>query len=173
MEKHERLDQLLAFWESRREGGRLPRRSAFLAEEFRPWMGHIGIIEVTPGQPRFLVRLAGVAIVDYDGADFTGKHLDEVVPPHARAAILGPFEVCLREKAPQYDVISQPFKNATVRRLHRLLCPCSEDGGTVDRIILGIYADLADRLDQGSIYDDMHGVDDAPALPYRRETDWS
>jgi len=164
-EMHEKLAQLLAFWESRRPSAGLPPRSAFLAEEFRPWMGHIGIVEVKAGRPRFLVRLVGVAIVDYDGADFTGKYLDEVVPLHARSVILGPLEACLREQAPQYDVISQPFKRATVRRLHRLLCPCSEDGETVDRIIIGIYADLAGRLEKDSIYEEMHPDDEAPVLP--------
>lgn len=169
-EMHEKLAQLLAFWESRRPSAGLPPRSAFLAEEFRPWMGHIGIVEVEAERPRFRVRLAGVAIVEYDGADFTGKYLDEVVPAHARRTILGPFEVCLREKAPQYDIISQPFQGATVRRLHRLLCPCAEDGERVDRILVGVYADIDNRLQQGSIYDHMRDDADLPALPFRRET---
>lgn len=165
--QHERLARLHAFWAERGREGRLPARSAFLAEEFRPWMGHIMMTDVTPAR-RFRVRLCGLAIVEYVGMDLTGRFLDEVGAIAAQETILAPYHACVRDRAPKSDTIEAPYEGATVSRLHRLLLPCSEDGETVDRIVTGVYADVQNRANKGCVYDDIYGVSDAYASLRRR-----
>lgn len=134
---HAKLASLLRFYEARRDGVRLPARRAFLPEEMREWMGHLGIAVVERDPVRFKVLLSGTRLVQYEGSDFTGRYLDEAVPPHARDAILAPFFEALQTRQPVYDTFTPPDQPS--RTMHRLVLPCADDGRTVDRFIVGMY----------------------------------
>lgn len=88
---HRDLAALYAFWGSKRGQRAYPARRDFLPEEFRDWMGHIGIVEAEYDPQRFKVRLSGTFIVDYEGRDYTGKYLDDVVPPHDLDDVVAPY----------------------------------------------------------------------------------
>jgi hypothetical protein len=154
--EHPSLQSLYKLWDARRGIRRFPTRRDFLPEaDLHPWMGHLGIVEVEYCPQRFRVRLAGTEVAQYDGADFTGHYLDEIVPPNGRAEILSPYHACLRDQAPQYSSFVPPLPGATYRKLHRLLLPCSSNGSEIDQIIVGIYAENWDRLRHRSIYEPM------------------
>ena len=74
-----------------------------------------------------------------DGVDFTGKYLEEIVPPHAVDVIITPYLRCLDCRDATYDQFSPPGRDHVA--FHRLLLPCANDGETIDKIIVGIYAD--------------------------------
>lgn len=123
-------------------------------------MGHIAILDVVGAPPRFRIRLAGTSIVEYDHADFTGRYLDEAVPAHAQKAIIGPYQACVSQQAPLYDIILSPFRSGIPYTLCRLMLPCASDGWTIDIIISGIYCDPWDRLANQSIYDTLKRRDE-------------
>lgn len=153
---HPLLERLLRLWNLRRADRRLPRRGDFLPEaDLWPWMGHLAIVAVERHPLRFRVRLAGTELAAYAGADFTGRHLDEMISPHLQDEVLSPYHACLREQLPQYTTFVPQLPEPTYRRLHRLLLPCSNDGRDIDQMIVGIYADGWDPLRHRSIYDSM------------------
>ncbi|HYC02773.1 MAG TPA: PAS domain-containing protein [Azospirillaceae bacterium] len=133
------LAGLLALWETVRDGRPLPARREFRAEDFQPWFGHIGIIELHDGPKRLYVRLAGTAINRYDGRDFTGRYLEDCLPPEVHATMLAPYERCRTERAPVACTMDARALKGAARRLDRLLLPCG-DGERVDSVIVGMYA---------------------------------
>ena len=153
---HEKLSELWDLWSSRRDMPLLPARGSFAAEEFGPWMGNIGIVEVHREPLKFRVALAGSQIVAIDGADFTGKYLEEAVPPHAVEFIIAPYLRCLDCSDATYDQFSPPGRDHVA--YHRLLLPCANDGATIDKIFVGIYADhgLLTRRHE-TVYDHVPG----------------
>ncbi len=133
------LAGLLALWETVRGDRPLPARREFRAEDFQPWFGHIGIIELHDGPKRLFVRLAGTAINRYDGRDFTGRYLEDCVPAEVHEAMLEPYTRCQTEREPVLCTLDGRKLKGTARRLDRLLLPCG-DGERVDCVIVGMYA---------------------------------
>ena len=133
------LAGLLAFWESVRDERPLPARREFRAEDFQPWFGHIAIIELHDGPKRLYVRLAGTAINRYDGADFTGRYLEDCVPVEMMDDLLDPYGRCIEARMPVFCPLDIRKLKGTAGKVDRLLLPCGEDG-RVDSLIVGIYA---------------------------------
>lgn len=158
---HPKLRALHAFWHRCRGAGALPRRSAIPAEQFKPWMGHMMILEPVGAQPRFRVRLHGTRLYGYHGKDLTGWFLDDVVGEPVLSRITGPYVAAMRACMPQYDVISSPFAGGTVHHLCRLVLPCAEDGCRVDRLLVGLYLHT-DSTGSGPVKD---SVSHAPSTP--------
>jgi hypothetical protein len=136
---HPKLQNLLTFWQCCRGAHRLPSRSAIPAEDFKPWMGHIMIIEPHGEPTRFRVRLHGTRLYGYHGQDLTGWYLDETLAEPELGRVIAPYTAAIRTRRPQYDVMTSPFQGGTVHRLSRLVLPCAEDGACVDRLIVGLY----------------------------------
>lgn len=136
---HPKLQNLLTFWQYCRGARALPSRSTMPAEDFKPWMGHIMIVDPHGDPPRFRVRLHGTRLYGYHGQDLTGWYLDDAVGEPAYSRIVTPYHAAIRTQSPQYDVMSSPFSGGTVHQLSRLSLPCAEDGRTVDQLIVGIY----------------------------------
>lgn len=139
---HDKLRELYRFWDRRRGEAPYPVWSAFVAEEFKSWMGHVMIIEPIGSPPRFRVRLHGTRLFDYDGKDLTGWYLDKAVPERSLGNVVGPYLAAVVRGTPQYDTMCSPFEAGTVRRLCRLVLPCSNTGDSVDRLLVGIYLDV-------------------------------
>lgn len=138
---HRDLAALYAFWGSKRGQRAYPARRDFLPEEFRDWMGHIGIVEAEYDPQRFKVRLSGTFIVDYEGRDYTGKYLDDVVPPHDLDDVVAPYTRVIETGQPAYMVLEPGLWGLSTRHTHRVLLPCASDGKTIDQVIVGIYLD--------------------------------
>ena len=136
---HRKLQALHTFWCQCAEHGLLPRRSAIVAESFKPWMGHMMIIEPVGARPRFRVRLHGICLYGYHGRDLTGWFLDDVADEPALSRIVSPYRAAVEACGAQHDIISPPFSGGTIRSLCRLVLPCAEDGTSVDRLIVGMY----------------------------------
>lgn len=143
MVAHPKLAGLLDLWLARFDGRNLPSRTAFSFEDFRPWMGNLGIIEVERPALRFRFRLYGVQLVEFDDQDFTGRYLDEVLPSERVQAILALYRRCVETGLPVH--ITGPSGRKDWLVMNRLLLPCATDGRTVDRIILGLYPENPDR----------------------------
>ncbi|HYG87545.1 MAG TPA: PAS domain-containing protein [Azospirillum sp.] len=135
---NECLAALQALWDERRGERPMPERRDFLAEEFRPWFGHICIVRVEEPAARFRVTLAGLEVVRYYGRDLTGRYLDDEMPVEGFGWVVESYRTCARTGTPQYVTLPTASFNGTTRALNRVMLPCGRDG-TVNTIIVGIY----------------------------------
>jgi hypothetical protein len=158
---HEQLASLLDRWRFQRGTRKLPTHGNFRFTDLQPWISHIGLVEIQGGQtaePHMKVRLAGRRLVEYDGADFSGKYLEDVVPEYARGEILRPYLTCVRKQAPQYSVFTPNNPELEGYRMHRLLLPTTSNGKDIDLVLVGIYVDRwgeSDGNSSSTIYDLM------------------
>jgi len=134
--QHDRLAQLYDLWDTRRGDRRIPARSAFDTVEFRPWMGHLIMIEVIPG-PAFRYRLYGSALAEVFGRDLTGKTTAEL-RPDARHTVEREYAAVCERRRP---LLLSHWRTG-VRghaRFSKLVLPFGEDGETADRLLVGVY----------------------------------
>jgi hypothetical protein len=148
---HQQLHDLHILWHGRLNHRRMPDRADFVAEDFRPWFGHIGIVaaerpEYRSRYPRWRVVLSGSAVTEYDGGDWTGQLLDEVVPDHARGALLAPYDQMVDRQAPVYWSIDSSVDGSAAAKFHRLLLPVTCGCPGIGKVIVGIYAEPPSRL---------------------------
>ena len=146
------VSDLEAFWDLRRAGRTMPSRRDFLAEEFRPWFGHIRMLAVESEPLRFKVTLEGTAIRDLAGEDFTGRYLDDVYKAAHRAALLTPYRDCVEARKPRLDTLLPGMALQNFSTIERLMLPCGE-GERVTHLIVAIYAQ-GFRRTAGTIYAD-------------------
>ncbi len=149
--------RLFALWDTRRKTRILPKRGDFPAEDLKDWMGHLGIVSLRPGRKRFYVELAGSTVVRYDGADYTGKFLEDAVPAHALGPIVKPYDTAIQNRRPVFARIAPSILRGRFTYFDRLVLPCGDDGETVDRFIVGIYVSDFDKY-QTDIYGDPGGA---------------
>lgn len=135
---NDRLTALRALWEEKRGTRALPERRDFLAEEFRPWFGHLCIVRVEQPTARFRVTLAGLEVVRYYGRDLTGRCLDDEMPVEGFGWLFDSYRDCARAGEPRCASVPAQSFNGTSMSLTRLMLPCGRDG-RVDTIIVGIY----------------------------------
>lgn len=157
---HQQLHDLHEFWHSRLHHRRMPDRADFTPEEFGPWFGHIGIVVAEKPErgsryPRWRVALSGLEITAYDGADWTGRLLDEAVPEHARGEILAPYDRLVDRQAPVYWQVDSAVNGTGILKYHRLLLPVTCGGPAIGKVIVGIYAEPPRQPAQKSVYDAM------------------
>jgi hypothetical protein len=131
---------LLDLWSGRRRGRPFPSRSDFVAEDFSPWFGDLGLLDVTEDRPaRFRVRLAGTRITALDGRESTGRHLDEVVPPSLDDTLTGPLRTCAETGRPVLDAIEIEGDDV-FRSVRRLILPLARPDGPADAVGLLLCA---------------------------------
>jgi hypothetical protein len=129
-------------WARSKGDTRVPLRSAFTPELLRPWLPNIVIVEARGAPPRFHIRLAGTAAVAFAGRDFTGKFLDEVIPPEHYEATVEPYHWAIETGEPaEDDILRHQFfaPDGTNLPVRRLVMPCSSDGTLIDRFVVGLF----------------------------------
>jgi len=117
----------------------MPERRDFIAEEFRPWFGHLVICKVEGEAERFLVTLAGTEVVRYYGRDLTRKYLDVEMASDDLRWVADSYRQCARSKTPQLLYSPRFTFHGTTKALLRLLLPCGVDE-RVNTVISGVYA---------------------------------
>lgn len=133
-----RLGALRVFWDGKRGHRPLPERRDFLAEEFRPWFGHLCIVRLEEPAARFRVTLAGMEVVRYYGRDLTGRCLDDEMVSDGYGWLVDTYRECARKAAPHTLHLPPLSFSGTTMPLDRLMLPCGHEA-RVDTIIVGLY----------------------------------
>jgi hypothetical protein len=157
---HRHLRALLSLWKSAHAGHGLPRRSEFTPETLRPWLGHIGILDVERSPLRFRIRLAGTHIVQYFGRECGGQYLDDVIPPTDWDSVLGIYLRCVESGAPQFEASYSHIRSLAGYLVRRLALPVTRAGGDIDQIVVGFYVepmDAAAKLARATVAPDVAG----------------
>jgi hypothetical protein len=140
VELDETVAALRGLWERLKGEAVVPPRSAFTPELLKRWLPNIVIVVAIGG--RFNVRLAGTAAVRFAGRDFTGKFLDEVVHSDQYERTVAPYRraIAIGESV-EDEILPQQFiaPDGTSLAGRRLVMPCSSDGQTIDRFVVGLF----------------------------------
>lgn len=152
-----KLVALQDLWQSKLNGRDLPLRSDIPPEELKQWMGNLALCEVEPDPLRFRLRLVGTRIRDYDGADYTGRYLDEVLSPAIRPIVLSQWRRCVESRRPvlvhhrEKDPIGRPVV------IDKLFLPVSMHGESVDQVF--VYIEVGGDWSDGRVRRTLQDVE--------------
>ena len=133
-----RILELHAYWERIAAGRRMPSRKDLDPADLPRLLPHLMLVDVQPGD-RYRYRLIGTENVFEHGIDATGRYVDEVVPGlEYKEHVLKLYGECVRERRPVYSESEflSPVGFKTERLLKVLLLPLSEDGETVNMVLV-------------------------------------
>lgn len=132
------LREMLAYWERQRGSRAMPRRRDIDPTELpRRALPHLQLIDVIDDGGRFCYRLVGTAIVDVFGAEFTGKHVDELDAGDRVELAHGFYRTVCATRKPVFVRSRYATAKAVDVIANRLLMPLSKEGEQVN-IILGV-----------------------------------
>src|SRR5579862_1934164 len=127
-----RLHDLVRYWESKRQGRRLPSRLQIDPLEMRPFIGDIFMLDVIGAPQRFRYRLIGTNIVLKVGRDSTGKFQEDAyAPEHADQNNRHYRSICAsRAPTRNFGVLHWVGRDYLKYEIANL--PLAGDGDTVD-----------------------------------------
>ena len=129
------LRAALEYWERKRLGRAVPRRSDIDPAELKPVLPHLQITEVVGGGSRFRYRLVGSAIVRAFGAEFTGKYVDELVSGERDSFVHACYRAVCAARRPAFVRSKYIGIKEIDLTANRVLLPLSEDGAKVSQIL--------------------------------------
>lgn len=138
-DKNDRFQRLADYLAAKAPPGKLPGRQHIDPLEFAdllPWIMLIDVLPQTPGEPRYRIRLMGTEVVAIQGADETGRFVEEVLTGADAAEVIRGCDEILRTRQPHHrrGIV------ATSGREHvyyeRSAFPLAGDGERVDMLIL-------------------------------------
>ena len=145
-----RARALFDWWAAKRGAQAMPARRDYFAEELSTWWPDLILYDVenTAGASRLRFRVHGDNAVRADGGNFTGRFLDEVLPPESTDLILSCYAAVLATRLPLYTRSHRFSREGHNIGFERLLLPFGD--GPVDQVlaylvrIAGAYADPAE-----------------------------
>lgn len=134
--RYPRLEGLYRYWLGKRGMRRMPPRREMLPEEMRECLGYIVLVDVVPQPRRFRFRLVGTEISSAYGRDVTGLYVDDITPTGYRDMLTSQYGRAVDTASPivhRLRFVEWPGK---VHELVRLTLPLSEDGSTVNMLMI-------------------------------------
>jgi len=140
--------ELLAYWQSKLEPGRLPGRQHIDPTELQPrHLSQLLLLDVVDPpaakqRRRYRFRVAGTAFSSIAGRDVTGLHYDEIGAPERALPVIRALDLIVERKAPVLLSGRLSIPSQDYIWVKRLGLPLAQDGAKVD-MILAIW--LAER----------------------------
>lgn len=132
------LAGLLALWEARRSGRRMPARRDLDVLDLRPWMGRIILLDVLGGGADFFYRIHGTDLAERIGFDLTGRRLSSASERPMTAQAFAEYRRAVEAREPQFYAGSSYLDRPHII-YDKLVLPLADDGETVDRLLVAIY----------------------------------
>jgi hypothetical protein len=132
-----RIKAMYAYWLSRCRAGAVPRRADIDPLDMPPdFLPFITIVEVVSDERRYVYRLVGTKDVELRGQDPTGKSVIGAYFGPSPESALACYDATVATGRPVYD--DEPFvtPNGRYRDDENLFLPLSDDGHTINRIIV-------------------------------------
>lgn len=133
----EQLRAFYVYWDGKRAGRAMPRRSDIAEADFGEWKDNVIIVRVERDPMDFFYEYFGDKIVSLFGRNAQGERLSAFTGKGADIIRDG-YVATLEHKAPHHQ---SNFGAATggVYRYERVLLPLSDDGERVDGILVLTY----------------------------------
>jgi len=130
----ESLWLLYLYWRHLPRTGDLPSRKSIDPTEIpSAVLPHVFMIDVDwqDGAPSFVYRLVGTKIINHYGTNFAGQTPRQAFPDRFRD-LEDAYGRTACSAAPAVARYSAPLEDKRHKLVERVLCPCAEDGRTVD-----------------------------------------
>ncbi|MBI3505292.1 MAG: PAS domain-containing protein [Proteobacteria bacterium] len=131
--------EILDWYHARRGTRAMPGRADFVPEELSRWWRDMVLLSIQPGSdpaiPRYRFEFQGLKPAEYDGGDYTGRHLDEALPARIYGFTAAVYRELAVRRVPLYTLRHVVGKDGFPVVFERLLLPLSSDGTNVDRMI--------------------------------------
>jgi hypothetical protein len=142
MDMRPELASLYDVWQQSADGGCLPSRADIGPEALKPWLRNVALIDVEAAPLRFRRRLVGTKIVDYQGADCTGRYLADREPETVDSWCFEDFVACATKGIAVHRCERSLDAAGNTIRWERVLLPLARNGRTTDMILVGLYRDV-------------------------------
>lgn len=136
---HPELERLFALWAEKRGTRLMPARSDIDVSELKDWLGQLVLIEVEPGdkEPAFHYRVYGSVLAEWFERDLTRK-TDAALNEGARTSVRREYKQVCAQRQPVLTIRERRV-NRQPARVAKLVLPLSDDGETVDRLLVASY----------------------------------
>jgi hypothetical protein len=136
--RHPRFRRLADYLAAKAPPGVLPGRQHIDPLEIPDLLPYLMLIEIVPrdgGTAPYRIRLVGTEVVTLQGAEITGKFVDEVLTGLEGPAILEGYGEIVRSHRPQYRRGTVATPGRSHAGYERLTFPLAGDGAHVDMLI--------------------------------------
>jgi hypothetical protein len=132
------LVRLFDYWHAKRAGRLMPSRADIDPAELRGLVLNVMLYDVVEPGRLYRIRLVGQAIVDFVGANNTGKMAGDGMPPEAARRMIDILDSVVANRAPRCRQGSAYWhRDKAHRAFEGCFLPLSSDGDTVDKILAG------------------------------------
>ncbi len=135
---NQKLQALVALWEERRTGDRLPARADLPVSILRPWLGSLALFELRP-RTGPLFRLCGTGLHARFGGEMTGKPITDLEPSVAEP---------LRKELDSAVAGREPRRSRHISRagdrsqiFHELYLPLAGNGEDAELVLFASYGE--------------------------------
>lgn len=136
------LSALLQLWTDKRGDRTMPARRDFRTVDLEPWLSELHLVAVRPEGLRFIVFAVGPA--SRYGREMTGRYVSDLEPEMLATETERSYRAAAESRAPAFCAGStRPFRGKA-RTWSRLILPLSDDGLTVDHLLVAIRDDGAE-----------------------------
>jgi hypothetical protein len=132
--RHPMLREIYGYWDAKRGGRMMPRRSDIDPSEIPKLLPRILIVQAL-GDGRFRYRLAGTAIVEAFGVEITGTLVGDIAHGEYRAQLLTIYETAFAARRPLLAYSRYYGVQRIPRSAVRLLMPLSPDDRVMDQVL--------------------------------------
>lgn len=129
-----RHEEMLAYWSSLRQNGRIPGRAQIDPGAFKNHLPHVSLIDVRKDGD-YSLRLAGTGLYGVYGREITGRRLEEVYAPEAAAYWRVELERVIEKGRPCVGCHSLSWRGFSKSSLFWIRLPLASDGRRVDMIM--------------------------------------
>ncbi|HEY7687056.1 MAG TPA: PAS domain-containing protein [Dongiaceae bacterium] len=133
---HPRIADFYRYWEGKRGARRMPSRADMVPAEMKIFLPGIVLVAVQYNPMRLKYRLVGTREVEYRGYDPTGKDVAEHFAGSSQHEVLRNYELVIESRSFVYDEDCLLSADHTFQEAGTLLLPLSDDGETVNMVIV-------------------------------------
>jgi hypothetical protein len=131
--------QAFEYWAGKAAGDRLPSRADIRPEEIPALLPYVYLVDVMYGPLSFRFRLAGTAIRDWAGREFTGVRINEQEYGPQWKHIFDQYQEVVLTRAPTYAEYHAPWAEREFLYYERVVAPLSSDGKIVDTLFGALH----------------------------------
>lgn len=132
------LQDLFAYWQSRRNGRSMPSRADIDPLDIPRLLPFVVLVDVLENPRDYRYRLVGTDVAQSTGLDFTGTLLSESTPAKVFDRIFADYDHVVDERRPVYSEDRVAWQQRDYLRYKRIALPLSDDGEQVNMLLLGI-----------------------------------
>ncbi len=133
------IGQLLAYWQSKRQGRAMPSRADIEPAEIKTFLPLSILVDVTydeRGEPDFTYRLVGTREVEIRGSDPTGRRVAEAYHGPSVENVIGCYRQVVDSRAPFLDDEYFVREGDNFADEANLFLPLSNDGERVNMVMV-------------------------------------